>query len=354
MELTYKNKLLFYGLSIVLLFINTGNDTINFIIYSMPMIPLAFMLGEITSNISKYIGEKKGGLLTATVGNLPELLMNFCAIKLGLISMVKAAIIGSIVNNMLLVLGISIFIGGIKHREQKFNQNVAKTNFKMIILVISSMMLMECIESYGNISGKILVNISIAVSVLLIVVYILGLIFSIYTHSNLFLDEKYEDQKENKKIFCKEFVALIVELIFITALIYFSSDIVIEHAYIVMGNYNISETFMGITLIPLLGNIGENISAIICAYKDKVNISLEIAVGSSLQMGLFVAPFLVLVSFIVGVPIALIFDVLHIIIVAIAIFAAYIVFEDGKTYWFEGTILIAIYIIITICYFFVV
>ena len=351
MELTTKKKLFAYGLSIGLLFINTGNDTINFILYSMAMIPLAFMLGEVTSDISKYIGEKKGGLLTATVGNLPELLMNYWSIKLGMIAMVKAAIVGSIVNNMLLVLGISIFVGGVKHKEQKFNKNVAKTNFKMLLLVISSMVIMECINNYGNISDRVLINISVAVSVILIVIYILGLVFSIYTHSNLF----NEDDKDlgTTKVLCKEFIFLIIELIVITLIINFASEIVIEHASIIMKQYDISETFMGIILVPLLGNIGENISAIVCAYKDKVNISLEIAVGSSLQMGLFATPILVLISFIIGIPMILVFNMLHIIIVGIAIFAAFFVFGDGKTYWFEGTILVAIYVIITICYFFV-
>lgn len=352
MELTNKKKWLAYGLSIGFLFIKTGNDTVNFILYSLSMIPLAFMLGEITSDISTYIGEKKGGLLTATVGNLPELLMNFWSIKLGLMAMVKAAIIGSVINNMLLVLGISIFIGGAKHKEQKFNKNVAKTNFKMLILVIASMIIMQCINGYGNITDKVLINISVAISVILIIIYILGLVFSIYTHSNLFNEDNCTSKKE--KVFCRELVALLGELVLITIIINFASEIVIEHAAIVMKQYNISEVFMGIILIPLLGNIGENISAIVCAYKNKVNASLEIAVGSSLQMGLFAAPILVFVSCIVGMPMILIFDILHIIMVGIAIFAAYIVFGDGKTYWFEGTILIAIYIIITICYFFVV
>lgn len=352
MEFTKKKKILAYGVSIGLLFVNTGNDTINFILYSLSMVPLAFMLGEITSDISTYIGEKKGGLLTATVGNLPEILMSFWSIKLGLIPMVKAAIVGSIVNNMLLVLGISIFIGGIKFKEQKFNRNIAKTNFKMLLLVISSMVIMECINSYGTISEKVLVNISVAVSILLIVIYILGLVFSIYTHSSLF--NEGEIKKTSGKLFCKELVYLFIELALITVIINFASEAVIGHASILIKQYNISQTFMGIILIPLLGNIGENISAIVCAYKNKVNISLEIAVGSSLQMGLFAAPVLVLASFIIGIPMALVFSMLHIIIVGIAILVAYAVFADGKTYWFEGTILIAIYIIITICYFFVV
>lgn len=352
MELAKKKKLLAYGLSIGFLFINTGNTTINFIIYSMSMIPLAFMLGELTSSISTYIGEKKGGLLTATVGNLPELLMNFWSIKLGLMAMVKASIIGSIVNNMLLVLGVSIFVGGLKYKEQKFNKNIAKTNFKMLLLVISSMVIMQCINAYGNITDRVLINISVAISVILIIIYILGLVFSIYTHGNLFTENDNKD--DSVKLICKEFLYLIGELIFITVLINFTSEIVIRHAAIVMNEFSISETFMGIILIPLLGNIGENISAIICAYKNKVNISLEIAIGSSLQMGLFAVPMLVLVSFIIGAPLILIFNIIHIIIAGIAIMAAFIVFGDGKTYWFEGTILIAIYIIITICYFFVV
>ncbi|MBM6861256.1 hypothetical protein H9X78_12365 [Clostridium saudiense] len=131
------------------------------------------------------------------------------------------------------------------------------------------------------------------------------------------------------------------------------SEKVINDANIIIKKFNIAEGFMGIILIPILGNIGENISAIMCAVKNKVNLSLEIAIGSGIQIALFATPILVLIAFFLGIQIALVFSVLNIIVAGLAIFMSYIVFADGSTNWFEGTVLIAVYIIITICYFFV-
>lgn len=335
------------------IFINTTNIVLGLVIHSLAMIPLAFMLGELTSSISEYIGEKKGGLLTATLGNLPEIIMSLWSIRLGRISMVQSAMIGCIVNNILLVLGLSIFLGGIKYKQQVFNKNNAKTNFSMLLLAMSSMVIMACINNYSRISSDIIISISAVVSVILISVYLLGLVFSLYTHSNLLLGEKdIEDNTSNVKN-KRGVINLAVKIIIITLAIYFLSEKVILDADTVIRSFNISEGFMGIILIPILGNIGENISAIIGAVKNKINLSLEIAIGSSIQIALFATPVLVLIGLFLGAQIAMVFSVLNIIIVALAIFMSYIVFADGCTNWFEGTVLIAVYIIITICYFYV-
>lgn len=336
-------------------FISTSNVVLNLIIHSLAMIPLAFMLGELTSNISEYIGEKKGGLLTATLGNLPEILMGVWSIRLGLISMVQAAMIGCIVNNMLLVLGVSIFLGGIKYKQQTFNKETAKTNFCMLLLAMSAMVLMGCIDNYSNIETEVLIKISAIVAIILVAVYVLGLVFSLYTHSNFFIASDSKDTNEVEKVETDKsgVIKIVIKICILALAIYLLSESVINDASIVIKNYNISESFMGIILIPILGNIGENISAIICATKNKVNLSLEIAIGSSIQITLFATPILILTAMALGVQIALVFSVLNIIIAALAIFMSYIVFADGNTYWFEGTVLIAVYIIITICYFYI-
>ena len=146
---------------------------------------------------------------------------------------------------------------------------------------------------------------------------------------------------------------LFIKIIGISLAIYFLSEKVINDANNVIQNFNISQSFMGIILIPILGNIGENISAILCAIKNKVNLSLEIAIGSGIQITLFATPILILTSFLLGMQMSLVFSVLNIITAGLAIFMSYIVFVDGSTNWFEGTVLIAVYVIITICYFFV-
>ena len=346
-------SIILFIISFSCFFINTTNIVLGLVIHSIAMIPLAFMLGELTSSISDYIGEKKGGLLTATLGNLPEIIMSIWSIRLGLISMVQAAMIGCIVNNMLLVLGVSILLGGIKYKQQVFNKNNAKTNFSMLLLAMSSMVIMACIDSYANIEPKMLISISIVVAIILISVYLLGLIFSLYTHSNLLLGNEDIHDKMNGYSNKQGVIKLIVKILIVTLAIYFLSEKVINDANLVITNFNISEGFMGIILIPVLGNIGENISAIIGAVRNKINLSLEIAIGSSIQITLFATPVLILIAIFLGAQVALVFSVLNIIIAGLAIFMSYIVFADGCTNWFEGTILIAVYIIITICYFYV-
>lgn len=348
-----RNSIILFAISLGCFFVNTTNVILGLVIHSIAIIPLAFMLGEFTSSISEYIGEKKGGLLTATLGNLPEIIMSIWSLRLGLISMVQAAMIGCIVNNMLLVLGVSILLGGMRYKHQTFNKNNAKTNFSMLLLAMSSMVVMACIDNYSIIRTETVIKISAAVSIILICVYLLGLVYSLYTHNNLILKGDKTENIETKKVDKRGLTKLFIKIIIISVAIYFLSEKLINDANVVIKNFNISEGFMGIILIPILGNIGENISAIMCAIKNKVNLSLEIAIGSGIQIALFATPVLVLIAFLLGIQIALVFSVLNIIIVGLAIFMSYIVFADGSTNWFEGTILIAVYIIITICYFFV-
>lgn len=348
-----RDSIILFIISLGCFFINTTNIVLGLVIHSIAMIPLAFMLGEFTSSISEYIGEKKGGLLTATLGNLPEIIMGIWSLRLGLISMVQAAMIGCIVNNMLLVLGVSILLGGLKYKQQTFNKNNAKTNFSMLLLAMSSMVVMACINNYSSIPSETVIKISAAVSIILICVYLLGLIYSLYTHSNLILGDDKTEKIEEKKSDKRELVILLIKIFVISLAIYFLSEKVINDANIIIENFNISEGFMGIILIPVLGNIGENISAIMCAVRNKVNLSLEIAIGSGIQIALFATPILVLTAFLLGIQMALVFSVLNIIIAGLAIFMSYIVFVDGSTNWFEGIVLIAVYVIITICYFFV-
>lgn len=345
-----------YGIMIVtfvVLFISTSSSLINTVIYSVGIIPLAVLLGDLTSDISTYIGEKRGGLLAATIGNFPELMMGMWSISYGMIPMVKSALIGSIISNMLLVLGVSIFFGGVKFKEQRFNKIIARTNFNMLLLAMSAMVVMASIESYGNVSENLMFGLSIKVSAVLMGVYILGLIFSLVTHSNLFVvSEKKEEiitleDKKRKK-------AIVIEIIISSILLFFISERLIDSIRGVIDNYNLSQQFIGIILIPILGNMGENISAIMCAAKNKINMSLEIAIGSSIQITLFVTPLLIIYSYFVGVQMNFVFSNFQIIMSALAIAMSFFVFQDGKTYWLEGAILIAIYTMITMGYYYLV
>jgi Ca2+:H+ antiporter len=347
-----KKNYIFMIIVIFLLFIRTSSSLLNTMIYSIAIVPLAILLGDQTTKISDYIGQKKGGLLAATVGNIPELMMGIWSIKYGMIPLVQASLIGSIINNMLLGLGIAVVFGGFKFKEQNFNSIIARTNFNMLLLAMSSMIVIATLNRYSVVLDAVIISISVKVAFLLIGIYILGLIFSLYTHNNLFVISEYIEEK--KSTVNKSVIESAIILICISVLLYFTSEKLIYNIRDFTKDYNISQEFIGIILIPLLGNIGENVSTIMCAMQNKVDMSLEIAIGSSIQISLFVTPVLVVFSTLMGLNMTLLFPVFHIIMCGIAVGMSFLVFQDGKTYWLEGSILITSYMIITLAYYYIV
>jgi Ca2+:H+ antiporter len=346
-----KKVYFFAMLSCVLTFIVTKSSLVNTALYSLAVIPIAILLGEFTSDISEYIGDKKGGLIAATIGNLPELMMGIWSIHYGMLPMAKSALIGSVISNMLLVLGISIFFGGLKHKDQKFNKLVARTNFNMLLLAMSAIVVMASLNRYGVLKEQVLLSMSMKVAIVLIAVYVLGLIFSLYTHGNQFVVS--ESTESDTKIKSGKVQIMVIGIVLSSLLLYVLSEKLISNIKDIVETYNVSQAFIGMILIPILGNIGENISAIMCALKNKVNLSLEIAIGSSIQISLFVTPMLILFAYFSTTPMTLIFTNFQIIISLIAVGMSYFVFQDGKTYWLEGAILIAIYIMITLGYYYI-
>lgn len=340
--------------SISLMFIETTSLIINIILYSCSMIPLSIILGNQTSDITEYIGEKKGGLLAATVGNLPELMMGLWSIKYGMIAMAQAGLMGAVITNMLLGLGLAIFCGGVKYKEQKFNKALARTNFQLLLLAIASIIIISSLDGNVLLDNKKATTISAVVSIVLIFIYILGLIFSLYTHRNLFIasNDKAEHYTNEKKL-NKQSIIIILKIIFVSIILYFISEKLIYNVNKVVETYKVSEEFIGIILIPLLGSFGENATSIVCAMNNKVDCSLETAIGSSIQISLFVTPLLIIISFFMGLNMTLVFSHFQIIMLIIALAMSYFVFQDGKTYWLEGGILTATYVIITIGYYFI-
>lgn len=341
-------KKLILVLPLISLIIYTGNNMLNIIIYSLGIIPLAFSLGNSTSELAEYLGEKKGGFLAATIGNIPEIIMGLWSLKLGMITMAKSALIGSIVNNLLLVLGLAILLGGIKHSEQRFHKKITKVNFLMLIIALIVMIAVGLLSHYEGITSGDVIDISFNLSIVLIIVYIIGMCFSLMFQRN---EKSLKPAKkfENKS----EAIKLILKIAFFTVILYFLCENLIENIQIYVENSSVSQGFIGIIVLPLLSNIGENISAIMCALKNKMNASLEIAVGSSIQVALLVTPILTIASIIMGFEVLLLFSVANILMMLVAAFVSFIVFADGKTNWFEGIALIAVYIIVVLCYYYV-
>lgn len=347
-------KLILVAVTLFLMFFNSSSYEINILTDSIVVVILAIALGKLTSYMSIYMGEKKSGMLIATIGNIPELMVGICSVRYGMIPMAKAALIGSIISNMLLGLGISVIAGGIKYKEQRFNKIIARTNFNMLVLAMTGIIVISALNKCSelSISNKVLTSISVKVSIVLICIYILGLIFSLFTHKNLFIvdtEESLSIQNTDKK----KSILILIALALISVAIYICSKKLVANVKILVDTKNISQEFIGIILMPILSNIEEDVTAVMCALDNKINVSLETIIGSSIQIALFVTPLLVILSCQLIHPMTLVFTTFEIILSILGIVMSFLVFQDGKSYWFEGAILTAIYIIITIGYYYI-
>lgn len=325
-----------------------------FILSALAIIPLAAYIGKSTEAIAVYTGDRVGGLLNATLGNATELIISILAIKEGLFAVVKASIAGSVLGNVLLVLGASMLAGGLKFTTQKFNKKAIEVTSTMLLFSIIAITVPAFFEELP--SKNLLVNtekISIVISIILFLIYIATIVFSMITHKDLYVEEsvaeEIEEIEEGKKQWSL-WLALLV-LIMVTIFIAVESEILVSAVEPMTKILGISESFVGLILIPIVGNAAEHSTAVIMALKDKMNVSMEIAVGSSLQIILFVTPILVFVSLFFK-PMSIIFDNFELIALISAVIIANKVSIDGESNWLEGLVLIGIYFILAVMFFF--
>ncbi|MEG0641075.1 MAG: calcium/proton exchanger [Clostridium sp.] len=340
-----KYLLIFIPISFILYMYNF--NILCFIATFASIIPLAIILCNYTEKISTRLGDKVGGVLNASTGNLPELLICVFAINSGMLDLVRAGIIGSIIGNMLLVQGISIFAGGIKYKEQTFNKNIARTNFALLSISIVAILVVSICSSALNVSTNIN-SLSVSISFILIILYILGLLFSLVTHKKIFTQDEAEPSN-SQDINVKQCIGV---FIVIGIIMVFQSNMLVNTLEYISKTFSISQNFLGIIVVPLVGNIGEYATAISMALRNKINLCIEISIGSGMQIALLSAPILVISSMFMGNPLSLVFAPYHILCLLIALLLSYLVFQDGKTYWLEGTILISAYIILALGFYF--
>lgn len=346
-------------------------DSFVFLSSGLAIIPLAVILGDATEQISLYTGPKIGGMLNATMGNVPELLIGFFAVKAGLHDLVLASMAGSVIGNIMLVLGFSVLLGGLKYKQQYFNKNIARSNFTMLFFAAISFVVPYAFSrSLANSPDytKHLNNFSLDLSIVLLSLYLLGLVFSLVTHKSFFIVEQgngngnghdseaaamavaaNEEEKEAPKWSLKKSILI---LALATVFVGYCSEALVATVENATQAWGLSEVFVGIIIIPILGNVGEHASAIIMAVKNKVDISLEIAAGSAMQISLLVAPLLVIASFIIGSPMVYLYSVFQIMSLVIGIVMVLFIFQDGKTTWLEGLQLLLCYFMIGIAFFF--
>ena len=339
--------LIFIPISIIAKFLNIS-DSIMFILACLSIIPLAGLIGECTEEISFYSGPKIGGFLNGTFGNATELIISFFALKEGFFDVVKSSISGSVIGNILLVVGASMLAGGLKYKTQKFNKKVSEVSSTMLLFSVLGL----CIPAlFTHTVNPTLLNtryegLSIFVAIVMIIIYILSLFFSFSTHKDIY-NNNDEKQGGSSKWSLKKSIFL---LILSTILIAIESEFLVNGIEPITESLGWSQFFVGIIIIPIIGNAAEHTTAIVMARKNEMDVALEIAIGSSLQIILFVAPVLIFLS-LFFTPMSIVFNPFELIALIASVLIANRVSNDGESNWLEGIQLLAVYLIIAASFF---
>ncbi|MDJ0679075.1 MAG: calcium/proton exchanger [Xenococcaceae cyanobacterium MO_167.B52] len=348
--------LLFIPISIAGHFLDWG-ATLVFITAGIGIIPLAAYMGEATEEIAVVVGPNLGGLLNATFGNATELILAFIALKEGLLEVVKATITGSIISNLLLVMGFSMLLGGLKYKEQDFQPTAARMNASLMNLAVIAILLPTAVEyTSSGIGEPILQNLSVAVAVVLVLVYGLTLLFSMKTHSYLYdvgvaeVEEEGESETEAKEKVNLPF--WIGVLLVVTLAVAVESELLVSSLEEATSELGLTALFTGVILLPIIGNAAEHATAVTVAMKNKMDLSVSVAMGSSMQIALFVAPVLVISGWFIGQPMDLNFNPFELVAVTVAVFIANSISSDGNSNWLEGSLLLATYAVLGLAFYF--
>ncbi|NLP27059.1 MAG: calcium/proton exchanger [Clostridiales bacterium] len=334
--------LIFIPLSIIGTILN-WNSSLIFFMTCLAIVPLAGYLGIATEEIAAITGPKLGGFLNATFGNATELIICIFALKAGIFDIVKASLAGSVLGNILLVLGCSIFAGGLKHKELKFDAQQGNFTSTMLLFAVVGLSVPAVFTYTNSISEETFTlkyqSFSLIVSAILLIVYVIGLIYSFKTQKDLYGVEHAEDI-DSKWSLSVSIIILAVSTVFIATI----SEILVSNIEPMTEAIGVPKMFIGLIVIPIVGNAAEHSTAIIMAMKNKMDIAIEIAVGSSLQIALFVIPLLVIMSMIF-MPMSIIFKPIELFIFGVSVLIANQIVSSGKTNWIEGLKLISIYAI---------
>jgi Ca2+:H+ antiporter len=323
-----------------------GSPMLIFATSALAVVPLAGIMGDATEDLAARAGPRVGALLNATLGNAAELIITVLAIRAGLLELVRASIIGSIVGNLLLVAGVALVVGGLKHGTQQFDRKAASMNATLLIvaalvLVVPSLFSVRIEPNFASVEA-----LNLLTAVVIIAVYGLGMLYT--------LTAKQAEPIARPAAHTPHFSlpAALGLLAGSTALIALASEFLVGAVEPMVEQLGISELFVGIILVPIIGNVAEHVVAIEVAAKDHMDLSMGIALGSSLQVAMFVAPLLVFLSIPLGHPLVLEFTSFELVaLIASCLIAAH-VSVDGETNWLEGALLIGLYLVIAVAFFF--
>jgi len=324
-----------------------ANELLIFLIAAGAILPLAGLIGRSTEQLALHTGPRIGGLVNATFGNVTELVIAFFLILDDQVDIVKASLTGSIIGNLLLVLGLSFLLGGLKHEEQTYNARSASIHATSLVLAVTGLLMPALFALGGRESFAQREVVSATVAAVLMILYAAALLFTLVTHEHLFRTPSPEERPEWSR---RKAVGM---LLVATAFVALEAEFLVSSLEPALEDLGLSELFVGLIVIPIIGNAAEHSSAIMFALRNKVDVTLEIAIGSSTQIALFVAPALVFISLFVGHPMDFVFSTFEVAAVALSTVLVFMISSDGRSNWLEGAQLTGAYVIMAISFFFV-
>ena len=335
--------------AIVLDFGVHADPTVVFIVAAIAILGLAWMVGLSTERLGSLTGPQVGGILNATFGNIAELIIAFFALQAGLIEVVKASLTGSIIGNLLLVLGASVLVGGLRHGTQTFSQRVASSNASLLVLAVIGLFVPAVFAFTTHDAGQgSLTEESVLVSVVLMAGYVLSLIYALRNPAETLGGHGEPEGHAGPAWTATVAVAV---LLIAAGLLAVLSEILVGSIDSFIDSFGLSAFFVGVVLVPTIGNLAEHLVAVQLAAKDKMEFAMAVSYGSSLQVALFVAPLLVIIGAVLGQPMDLVFSPLEVAAVAAAVGISALIALDGESNWLEGALLMLVYLILAVSFF---
>lgn len=347
------NLLLIFVPLAAVLEIMHANPIAIFVTSSLAIIPLAGWMGRATEHLAEKLGQGVGGLLNATFGNAAELIIALMALRKGLFEVVKASITGSIIGNILLVLGLSVVVGGLKYPRQSFNKTAAMLGSTMLALSAIALLMPAVFHLLVKNNPTAERDLSLEIAVVLIITYVLSLVFTLRTHSHLYtggVDEKEEQEAIGTHGWSQS--RSLITLLIATVLVAVMSEFLVGAVEEASHALGLTPIFVGVILVAIIGNAAEHSTAVLVALKNKMDLALNIAIGSSMQVALFVAPVLVFASYLFGKPMDLLFTPLEVVAISVSVLVVALIAQDGESNWMEGVLLLAVYTILGLTFYF--
>ncbi|MCJ1300223.1 hypothetical protein MMC08_003018 [Hypocenomyce scalaris] len=362
-----KKTLLSNYINVLLVFVPLGiiagalgwNPTAVFVLNFLAIMPLASLLSFATEELSVKLGQTLGGLLNATFGNAVELIVSIVALRNGEIRIVQSSMLGSILSNILLVLGCCFLAGGCKFHEQKFNSTMASTMSSLMAVASASLIIPATLyaamaKSSDDTTMDNILVLSHGTAVILLLLYVLYLVFQLRTHQDLFDEEETSTEHGGTEVEEAQILgppAAGIALVVITIAVAVCAEYLVDSIDSIVETAHISKTFIGLVLLPIVGNAAEHVTAVVVSMKDKMDLAIGVAVGSSMQIALLVTPFLVILGWIIDQPMTLHFETFETVVFFLSVLVVNYLIQDGKSNYLEGAMLLGTYIIIALAFF---